>query len=87
MIGDGVFTAAVAALSTANIGTPYAGEGGTVANVFFTSLPGVVAQAPVQNAPSVAAAQNGQAVQTYVTSQSRHGTWLFPPNGNQGANS
>jgi hypothetical protein len=30
--------------------------------------------------------QNGPGVHTYVT-QSRHGTWLFPPNANQGANS
>ena len=34
----------------------------------------------------VATAQNGQAVHTYATQSSR-GTWLFAPNGNQGANS
>jgi hypothetical protein len=45
----------------------------------------VVAQAPVQNAPAVAAAQNGQAIHVYVT-QSNHGTWLFPPNQNGGGN-
>ena len=61
-------------------------EGGQVANTQFTELPGVVSQAPVQNAPAVATAQNGQAVHTYAT-QSNHGTWLFAPNGNQGANS
>jgi hypothetical protein len=38
----------------------------------------VAAQAPVQNAPAIATAQNGQAVHTYVT-QSNHGTWLFAP--------
>jgi len=75
--------AAMAALSFASIGPAFAGEGdgGTVANTFFTELPRVVAEAPVQNAPAVATAQNGQAVQTYIT-QSRRGTWLFAPNPN-----
>ncbi len=68
--------AAAAALSL-GIGSAYAdSEGGQVANTQFTSIPGFVAQAPVQNAPAVATAQNGQAVQTYVT-QSSHGTWLI----------
>jgi len=31
-------------------------------------------------------AQNGQGVHVYV-SRSNQGTWLFAPNGNQGANS
>ena len=52
-----------------------------VANTFFTQLPGVIAQAPVQNAPPVATAQNGQAVHAYVTQSSR-GTWLFQPSQN-----
>jgi hypothetical protein len=78
--------AAAAALSL-GIGSAYAGDGeGPHPDTLFTSLPGVIAQAPVQNAPSVATAQNGQAVHTYAT-QSSGGTWLFPPNGNQGANS
>jgi len=81
-----MFLAAAAALSL-SVGAAYAGDGeGPQANTLFTSLPGVIAQAPVQNAPAVATAQNGQAVHTYVT-QSNHGTWLFAPNGNQGANS
>ena len=46
----------------------------------FTEIPGVVAQAPVQNVPSVATAQSGQAVQTDV-SRSNRTTWLFPPIG------
>ena len=73
--------AAIAALSFANIGSAIAseGDGGTAPNTFFTELPGVVAQAPVQNAPSIAAAQNGQAGQTY--SHSNHSPWLFPPVG------
>jgi hypothetical protein len=52
-----------------------------------------VAQADVPNAPTYAQnrqatqqAQNGQGVHAYVTQSSR-GTWLFPPNGNAGANS
>jgi hypothetical protein len=81
-----MFLAAAAALSL-GVGAAYAGDGeGPQANTLFTSLPGVIAQAPVQNAPAVATAQNGQAVHTYAT-QSNHGTWLFAPNGNQGANS
>jgi hypothetical protein len=70
--------AAAAALSL-GVGSAYAdSEGGQVANSQFTELPGVIAQAPVQNAPPVATAQNGQAIHTYVT-QSSHGTWLFQP--------
>jgi hypothetical protein len=38
-----------------------------------------------QNAPSAATAQNGRAIHNYVT-RSNHGTWLFPPNSNEGAN-
>ena len=87
--------AAAAALSL-GVGSAYADGGdGPAANTFFTELPGVVAQAQVPNAPVYAQrngqaqtqqAQNGQGVQAYVT-QSSHGTWLFAPNGNQGANS
>jgi hypothetical protein len=75
--------AAIAALSFATIGPAIAGEGdgGTIANSFFTELPGVVSQAPVQNAPAIATAQNGQRFHAYVTNSSR-GTWLFPPNQN-----
>jgi len=76
--------AAIAALSIASIGSAYADGGqGPVANSYFTELPGVIAQAPVQNAPSIATARNGQAIGTYVTN-SNHGTWLFAPNQNQG---
>ena len=79
-----MFLAAAAALSLGT-GSAYASEGGQVANTFFTSLPGVIAQAPVQNAPAVATAQNGQAVHAYVA-QSNHGTWLFPPHQGGGQN-
>ena len=72
--------AAAAALSL-GIGTAYADQGDeTVANTLFTSIPGVVAQVPAQNAPAAATAQSGQAGhQVYVT-RSNQGTWLFPPN-------
>ena len=42
---------AAAATLSLGIGSAYASEGGQVANTFFTSLPGVIAQAPAQNAP------------------------------------
>jgi hypothetical protein len=80
--------AALAVAGIASIGSAYAGEGeGVVANTQFTQIPGVVARAPAQNAPAaVATAQNGRSVQVYAT-RSNQGTWLFPPNGNAGANS
>ena len=79
--------AAMAAASIASIGSAYAGEGESVfSNTQFTEIPGVVAEAPAQNAPAVATAQNGQAVPVYVT-RSNQGTWLFAPNGNAGASS
>jgi hypothetical protein len=76
--------AAIAALSIASIGSAYAGDGeGTAANTQFTEIPGVIAQAPEQNAPVFANAQNGQALHAYVA-RSSHGTWLFPPDQNGG---
>jgi hypothetical protein len=86
---------AAAAVLSLGVGSAYADGGDTpAANTFFTELPGVVAQAQVPNAPAYAQngqaqtqqAQNGQGVHTYVT-QSSHGTWLFAPNPNAGANS
>jgi hypothetical protein len=77
-----MIVAAAAALSLA-AGAAYASEGGPVANTYFTSLPGVIAQAPVQNAPAVATAKNGQAVHAYVTNANR-GTWLHQPNQDAG---
>ena len=54
---------AAAAALTLGSGAAYAEGGrGTVASTFFTELPGVVAQAPVQNAAAVTMAQNGQAL-------------------------
>jgi hypothetical protein len=76
--------AAIAALSIASIGSAYAGDGeGPAANTQFTEIPGVIAQAPAQNAPVFANAQNGQAVHAYVALSS-HGTWLFAPDQNGG---
>lgn len=73
--------AAMAALSIASIGSAYADGGeGIVANSQYTEIPGVVAQAPAQNVPLVATAQEGQAIQTYVPGGNRT-TWLFPPVG------
>jgi hypothetical protein len=74
--------AAAVALSL-SAGVANANEGGPVANTQFTSNPSYLAQAPVQNAPPVAAAQNGQGVGVYGT-KSVHGTWLFPPQEGQG---
>ena len=73
---------AAAALSL-GVGSAYAGESGTQSGGYV--YPGY--QFPAQNAPSVpTTAPNGQTVHTYVT-QSGRGTWLFPPNANQGAGS
>jgi hypothetical protein len=81
--------AAMAAISLASIGSAYAGEvdAGPIVNTLFTSVPGVVAQAPVQSVPGAAIARNGPVVRVYVTQSSR-GTWLFAPsqNGNGGSN-
>ncbi len=76
--------AAITALSFASIGSAYAdSEGGQYATTRFTQTPGFLAQAPVQNAPAVATAQNGQAVQAYVTQSSR-GTWFQGSHGGDG---
>jgi len=78
-----MFLSAAAVLSL-GIGSAFAAsEGGQIANTQFTELPGVIAQAPVQNAPPVATAHNGQAVHAYVSNSSR-GTWLFQPDQNDG---
>ena len=75
--------AAAAALSL-GVGSAYADSGdGLVPNTLFTEIPGVIAQAPVQNAPAVATAQSGQTIHAFVAN-SNSGTWLFQPNQNQG---
>jgi hypothetical protein len=80
-------TAAVLALGA---GSAFADGGeGTEPNSLFTELPGVVAQAPVQQqAPSAYAhTQPGGAPTSTFVANSHSGTWLFPPDGNAGANS
>jgi hypothetical protein len=75
-----LFLATAAALSL-GVGSAYADGGDLVPNTRFTELPGVIAQAQVPSAPSaVAAAQGGQATQTFVAGSRSQGTWLFPPN-------
>jgi hypothetical protein len=74
--------AAAAALSL-GVSSAYAGESGAQSGGYVYRD----YQFPAQNAPSVSTTTpNGQEVHTFVT-QSNHGTWLFPPNANQGANS
>jgi hypothetical protein len=68
--------AAIAAVSIGSIPPAIAGEGGPNPN---TELPGLIAQAPAQNVPSIDATQPGQAVQTYT--QSGRSPWLVPPIG------
>jgi hypothetical protein len=71
--------AAAAALISLGVGSAYAGDGEGPAGSYI--YPGSIyagVQTPL-NTPSVATAQNGQAVRAYVT-RSSHGTWLFPPN-------
>ena len=79
---------AAAVLLSVSSGVAYAeSEGGpTGAVTQFTEIPGVLAQAPVGNAPAVTTAQSGQAVHVYAT-QAGKGTWLFAPQDGGGANS
>jgi hypothetical protein len=67
--------AAVAAMGLAG-GVAYAGDGEElVANTLFTQIPGVVAQVPVGNVPSVDAAQQTGP----IGNRSGHSRWLSPP--------
>jgi hypothetical protein len=79
---------AAAAVFSLGVGSAYADGGqGTLPNTFFTELPGVIAQPPVQKTPSAMATnQNGAVTHAYVASSNR-GTWLFPPDQNAGSNS
>ncbi|MEJ0018333.1 MAG: hypothetical protein WDN25_17585 [Acetobacteraceae bacterium] len=72
-----------AAALTLSMGAAFANEGGPAANTEFTEIPGVVAQAPTQNLPPIATAQNGHVVRAYAT-RANQGTWIFAPteNGN-----
>jgi hypothetical protein len=64
--------AALAALSIGSIPPAFADESGP-----FTERPGIVAEAPAQNAPAIT--QRGPELQGHT--QSGHGPWLFPPIG------
>jgi len=56
--------AAMMALSIGTIGSAYAdSEGGSTVETLFTQIPGVMAQAPAQNAPPIATGQKGRAVE------------------------
>jgi hypothetical protein len=67
--------AAVAAMGLAS-GVAYAGDGEEpVANTLFTQIPGVVAQVPVGNVPSVDTAQQTGP----IGNRSGHSRWLSPP--------
>lgn len=72
---------ATAAVLGLGVGSAYAGEGdGTVANTWFTELPGVVAQAPLQTPSAVARNQaTGAPTAAFVTNSHSSGTWLFQP--------
>ena len=73
---------AAAALSL-GVSSAYADDGhGPGSNTQFTEIPGLIAQATVHHAPAVAPVQNGR-MHTYLTNAGR-GTWLLPPNQNQG---
>jgi hypothetical protein len=74
--------AAAAALSV-GVGSAYADGGVPPANTMFTQFPGVLTTAP--RASPVAPMANGPGTQNYLTRTDR-GTWLFPPNPNQGGN-
>ncbi len=75
-------TAAVLALG---VGSAFAGDGdGYSATTRFTSIPGEQATV-AQSAPTqTAVASNGAAAAHAYVSNSRKGTWLFPPDMNGG---
>ena len=59
-------------------------EGGPAGNTYFTELPGVLAQAPVQQVTgAVAQGQMGAPLATFATTHSSQ-TWQAPPS--EGAN-
>ena len=64
---------AAAALSVGLDSAQVDSEAGQNANTQFIQIPGFLAQLPVQNAPAVATAQNGQAVHADFAQSSRRG--------------
>ncbi len=78
---------ATATLLGLGAATAYANEGGPEANTFFTELPGVIAQAQTQQAPTaVARNQSGAPTAAFVTSSHNGGTWLGANHYEGGAN-
>jgi hypothetical protein len=66
--------AAVAAMGLAS-GVAYAGEGEEPVATLFTQIPGVVAQVPVGNVPSVDTTQQTGP----IGNRPSHSRWLSPP--------
>jgi hypothetical protein len=78
---------AAAATLSFGIGSAYAGDGEGPSGGYV--YPGSIyagAEVPAQSGPSVATAQNGRAQTHVYVTHSNRGTWLFPPNQNQGGN-
>jgi hypothetical protein len=67
--------AGLVALTIGSIPSAFAGESGTDPNMSLTEFPGVIAEAPAQNAP----AQGERELRT--DTRSSHNPWLFPPIG------
>jgi hypothetical protein len=68
-----IATVAVMGLTS---GVAYAGDGeGPAANTLFTQIPGVVAQSPAGNVPSIDTAQQTGP----INNRSSHNPWLSPP--------
>jgi hypothetical protein len=81
---------ATATVLSLGVGSAFAGDGDVpTADTFFTELPGVIAQAPVQQAPSaVARNQAGGAPTAAFVANHSTGTWLNNGSGShEGANS
>jgi hypothetical protein len=84
------FILATAAVLSLGVGSAFAGDGDVPqADTYFTELPGVVAQAPVQQAPTaVARNQAGEAPTAAFVANHSTGTWLNSGSGlHEGANS
>ena len=62
------------------VGAPY-----TKTPTDLTDTSGKSAQASVQDAPVVATSQSKQTIPIYAADSGK-GTWLFPPNQNEGSN-
>jgi len=83
---------AAAAVLGLGAGSAFAGDGDVPSpDTFFTSLPGVIARAPVQQQVPSTVAQTpatGAPTGTFVTNSRGTGTWLYQYSGShEGANS